>query len=90
MSGDATSVMIVEQAVAKTRRFLRRLEKDELVGALRATVRAADPTSDDLAHYIMDELYRRDAELLGAVDRWAQALDDKRSQAQVVLDHYGA
>ena len=86
----AAILLSVDEPVAKTRRFLRRLDRDELVRGLRATVESDGASSDELAYYIMDELYSRDAELLAAIDRWAQALDDGRSQPQVVLDHYDA
>lgn len=72
----------------KIRSFISRQTTDELVPALRATVAADDPSSGALVYFIVDELYSRDAELLAVVDRWAQALDDDRTQAQVVLDYY--
>lgn len=83
-----SNLMTVEEAVAKTRRFLRRQDVGELVGALRALHRKQDPTGRDLEYLIVDELYRRDPVLLGVVDDWCSAVDDSRSQVQVVLDYY--
>lgn len=81
---------IVVEVSDKIRSFISRQTTDELVPALRATVAADDPSSGALVYFIVDELYSRDAELLAVVDRWAQALDDDRTQAQVVLDYYEA
>ena len=86
MSSATTTVEVVSDRI---RSFISRQPTDELVPALRATVAADDPSSGALIYYLVDELYSRDADLLAVVDRWAQALDDDRTQAQVVLDYYG-
>jgi len=86
----ASSVLTVDEAVAKTRRFLRRQDVGELVGALRGLHRNEEATSRELEYLIIDELYRRDRVLLGVVDDWCTAVDDDRPQVQVVLDYYDA
>jgi len=86
----ASSVLTVDEAVAKTRRFLRRQDVGELVAALGALHRNEEATSRELEYLIIDELYRRDRVLLGVVDDWCTAVDDDRPQVQVVLDYYDA
>ena len=85
----ASSLLTVDEAVAKTRGFLRRQDVGELVAALAALHRNDEATSRELEYLIIDELYRRDPLLLGVVDDWCSAVDDDRPQVQVVLDYYG-
>lgn len=84
----SSATATVGSVTDRIRQFLAEQTTDELVPALRATVAAGDPASSGLVYFIVDELYSRDAKLLAVVDRWAQALDDDRTQAQVVLDYF--
>ena len=84
----SSATATVGSVTDRIRQFLAEQTTDELVPALRATVAAGDPASSGLVYFIVGELYSRDAKLLAVVDRWAQALDDDRTQAQVVLDYF--
>lgn len=71
---------------AEVREHVSALSDRLLVDMVRVCVEADDSSYQATLLVTIDELYRRSPVLRAELDRWADDLEDRRSQADIVLE----
>lgn len=71
---------------AEVREHVSALSDQLLVDMVRVCVEADDASYQATLLVTIDELYRRSPVLRAELDRWADDLEDRRSQADIVLE----
>lgn len=71
---------------AEVRDHVSALSDQLLVDMVRVCEESADSSYRETLLVTIDELYRRSPVLRAELDRWADDLEDRRSQADIVLE----
>lgn len=71
---------------AEVREHVSSLSDQLLVDMVRVCEESGDASYRETLLVTIDELYRRSSVLRAELDRWADDLEDRRSQADIVLE----